>query len=359
VAVLTVENLSVVYRSDDRLLRAVQGVSFEVRLGEVLGLVGESGSGKSTVGRALLRLLPRNGEVVQGAIDFDGHDLVTISDREMRRLRWDRIAMVFQGAMKVLDPVYTVGSQIVEAIRTHRSDVGRRQAWKRAEELLVAVGIDPSRARAFPHELSGGMKQRVNIAMAIALDPELIIADEPTTALDVISQDNVMARLLAMQQEHGSAMILISHDMGLIAENCDRVAVMYAGRIVESGTVEQIFEAPSHPYTMGLINAIPELLQRERLVAIPGFPPSAAERLDGCYFAARCPFRQDRCDENPPWVEVEAGHHASCHFTDERDRFRQLAKLQATWDVAERRTRPRVVDNGGLLDASGFEGGRR
>lgn len=331
---MSVQNLSVDYRTGARPLHAAQDVSFDLGRSEVLGLVGESGSGKSTVGRALMRLLPRNGHVVGGSITFDGLELTGMSDRDLRHLRWERMAMVFQGAMKVLDPVYTVGNQIVEAIRTHRKGTTRRQAWQRTEELLTAVGIDPSRARAYPHELSGGMKQRVNIAMAIALEPDLIIADEPTTALDVISQDNVMAQLLSLQREHGSALILISHDMGLIAENCDRVAVMYAGRVIEIGTVEEIFDAPAHPYTMGLINAIPTMSERTDLVAVPGFPPPAHERAEGCHFAPRCPFREPVCSTDPPFVEVGSGHASLCHFAERADTFQPLAKLQETWDRA-------------------------
>jgi oligopeptide/dipeptide ABC transporter ATP-binding protein len=331
-ALLAVSGLSVNYQSQGKVLRAVEDVSFDLGAGDILGIVGESGSGKSTVGRALMRILPKNGSVVKGSIVFDGVDLMGMTEAALRAMRWNRVAMVFQGSGKVLDPVYRIGDQIAEAIRVHRPATTKRAAWSRAQQLIKDVGISPRRVGSYPHELSGGMKQRVNIAMAMALEPDLIIADEPTTALDVISQDNVMETLNSLQREHGTAMILISHDMGLIAENCSRVAVMYAGRLVEIGGVLEVFDDSAHPYTMGLINAIPKVERAERLVALPGSPPSGPDRPGGCLFQPRCPFGDARCSTEPPWIEVAEQHGSLCHFAMDHENLRALAKDQDIWD---------------------------
>lgn len=335
-ALLEVNDLCVDYRVSGTWLPAVEHVGFEVDRGEIVGLVGESGCGKSTVARTLMRLLPKNGRIRSGRILFDGEDIVTVGADRLRALRWNQIAMIFQGAMNVLNPVYRVGSQVVEAIQTHEN-VSRDEGWRRAEQLIANVGIDPKRARSYPHELSGGMKQRIGIAMAMALKPALVIADEPTTALDVISQDNVLAQLIEAQRDQGNAMVIISHDMGVIAETCDRVAVMYAGGIVELGSVRDIFHSPAHPYTLGLKNAIPKLLQTEPTVAIPGFPPAPSEWPAGCRFAPRCPFREDICEHPPPWAHLDTGHAEACHFPHEAERFRELAVHPRTWAAVEQR----------------------
>jgi len=334
---LEIENLDIDYHSNGQWQPAVRGISFALHAGEILGLVGESGCGKSTLARALMRLLPRNGRVSGGKVRFRGMDLLALDEKALLAVRWDEIAMVFQGAMNVLDPVYTIGDQIVEAIAEHRPRMRRRDMWRQAEELLEGVGIDKARARSYPHELSGGMRQRVGIAMAIALDPALVIADEPTTALDVISQDNVLARLSAVQKERGFSMILVSHDMGVIAETCDRVAVMYAGSIVELGSVRDIFHRPSHPYSIGLLGAIVDIHQSRPAIAIPGHPPAGSNRDDGCLFRGRCPFAAPVCASPVPWMSLEEGHGMLCHFPEKREAFRRDGKDPHTWDqVADR-----------------------
>jgi peptide/nickel transport system ATP-binding protein len=339
VSLLSVEELEVSYVVNGRRRRVVDDVSFELRRGEILGIVGESGCGKTTLARAITRLLPRAGRV-GGKVIFDGADILSMSERDFRRLRWDRISMVFQGAMSVLNPVFPVGRQIAEAIRTHRSDVSRGQAMRMAEGLLRDVGLEADRVRSYPHELSGGQKQRVVIAMAMALSPDIVVADEPTTALDVVTQDNVLDHLTSLQREQGFALMLISHDMGVIAETCDRVAVMYAGHLVELGPVGEIFKQPAHPYTQGLINAIPKLGSAEQAVSIPGSPPADASAQPGCRFAPRCPFREPVCFEPPPWHDLSSDHGELCFFPERRTEFQRQARHQETWDlVRERRAR--------------------
>jgi peptide/nickel transport system ATP-binding protein len=337
--VLTVSGLGVEYETDRTWLPAVTDVSFEVKQGEILGIVGESGCGKSTLARALVRLLPDNGRISSGSVELDGYDLVTASPEQLASLRWARVAVVFQSALNSLDPVYTVGFQIAEAIRRHESGMSRSKAFARAEELLESVGIARNRVRSYPHELSGGMRQRVSIAMAMALSPDLVVADEPTTALDVVSQDGVLHQLVSLQREKGASLILISHDMGVIAETCDRVAVMYAGKIVELAPVEELFRAPAHPYSMGLRNAIPTLSGDAQAVAIPGFPPPSSEWGVGCRFAPRCPFFVDVCSQPPPWTELSRIHHALCHRTEEREQFRVEAANPLTWVAPRQGTR--------------------
>jgi peptide/nickel transport system ATP-binding protein len=339
-SLLSVEDLSVDYLVDGRRRQVVTDVSFELGRGEVLGIVGESGCGKTTLARALIRLLPKAGRISSGRILFEDRDIVSMPEREFRQMRWDRMSMVFQGAMNVLNPVFPIGRQIGEAIRTHRSDVSRKQAWEMAGELLARVGIDADRAASYPHELSGGQKQRIVIAMAMALSPDIVVADEPTTALDVVTQDNVLAQLTELQREQGFSLILISHDMGVIAETCDRVGVMYAGHLVELGPVREIFKRPAHPYTQGLINAIPKLGSSIEAVSIPGNPPANPASLSGCRFAPRCPFQEPVCLEPPPWAHLAPDHGERCFFPDRRDEFGEAARRPETWDaVRERRER--------------------
>jgi oligopeptide/dipeptide ABC transporter ATP-binding protein len=233
--------------------------------------------------------------------------------------------------LNVLDPVYKVGDQIIEALREHDPKISRSEGWKRARELLSMVGIDEDRVRSYPHELSGGMKQRICTAMAMSLEPDLIIADEPTTALDVIVQDGILRNILAKQREKGSSMILISHDLGIIGEMCDRVIVMYAGRIVELGPVRDVFHEASHPYTLGLKAAIPKLCDPEDLISIPGSPPALTARAEGCDFQARCPFAQDVCATRPPWVEVGPNHFELCHFPEMAAEFREEIDSPLVW----------------------------
>ena len=330
-SVLKVDGLDVDYRRNGRWLSAVSNVSFELERGEVLGIVGESGCGKSTLARAMARLLPRNGRISSGRVELDGSDLVSMDPARLAAVRWKHLAVVFQGALNVLDPVYNIGFQIAEGIRAHQPEVSRSEAVDRARSLLESVGIPGDRVRSYPHELSGGMRQRVCIAMAMALSPDVVIADEPTTALDVISQDNVLERLLELQRKEGTSLIIISHDMGVIAETCDRVAVMYAGSLVEVGPVRELFRSPSHPYTMGLQNAIPRFDQELSVVSIPGFPPSTFDDESGCRFLPRCPFAIPVCEEYPPFVNVGPRHEAACYRAREGDSLRAAAADPATW----------------------------
>jgi oligopeptide/dipeptide ABC transporter ATP-binding protein len=298
------------------VVKAVDGVSFSIGAGETLGLVGESGSGKTMTALALLRLLPAPaGRIVQGQILLDGEDLVTKSEREMRRIRGRRISMILQDPQTSLNPVFTVGNQIVEALRAHRA-AGRAALRQRAEDALrrVNVAAPADRLRAFPHQMSGGMKQRVVGAIAIASEPKLLIADEPTTALDVTIQLQYLMLLKDVQARMGLGMLFITHDFGIVARMCDRVAVMYAGRIVESGPVRELFKAPRHPYTQALMASVPRMEARvSRLPSIDGQPPALHRLPAGCRFAPRCRYAEQRCrDEYPPTFAVGPAHEAAC-----------------------------------------------
>jgi peptide/nickel transport system ATP-binding protein len=315
--VLSVSGLRVSFPSEAGVVRAVRGMSYELAAGEVLGIVGESGSGKSVSALAVMGLLPTSARV-EGSVRLRGRELLGLGDRELSAIRGAAISMVFQDPLSALTPVYTVGDQIAEAVRVHR-DVSREQAARRAVELLDLVGIpDPAeRSRAFPHEFSGGMRQRVMIAMAVANDPEVLIADEPTTALDVTIQAQVLEVLKTAQRATGAAIVLITHDLGVIAGVADRVMVMYAGRPVETGGVEDLFRRPRMPYTLGLLGSLPRLdaTERQRLVPLEGSPPSLVRLPAGCPFAPRCPLRLDVCEETEPELEPTAGpgHAAACH----------------------------------------------
>jgi oligopeptide/dipeptide ABC transporter ATP-binding protein len=298
-----------------RVTRAVQDVSFTLRDGETLGIVGESGSGKSTLALSLLRLLPPAARTVGGSVRFEGEDLLAKSNAEMRRIRGKRIAMILQDPMASLNPLFTVGDQVAEPLRVHEGK-SRRGAWERARELLGAVRISAPnmRVRNYPHELSGGMRQRIVGAIAISCGPRLLIADEPTTSLDVTIQAQYLSLLRELQRAQHLAMIFITHNLGIVARMCDAVAVMYAGRIVESGPVRQIFGAPRHPYTRALIESIPRLGDSNgRLTAIEGQPPDPASLPGGCAFHPRCPVRLEKCaTESPHDSLVGAGHHTAC-----------------------------------------------
>jgi oligopeptide/dipeptide ABC transporter ATP-binding protein len=298
------------------LVKAVDGVSFEIREGETLGLVGESGSGKTMTALSLLRLLPAPaGRIVKGQVLLDGDDLVPKSEREMRRVRGRLISMILQDPQTSLNPVFSVGNQVVEALRVHHAD-GRGSLWARAEEALrrVKVAAPADRLRAFPHQMSGGMKQRVVGAIALASEPKLLIADEPTTALDVTIQLQYLMLLKEIQARMGLGMLFITHDFGIVARMCDRVAVMYAGRIVESGPVRTLFKTSRHPYTEALMASVPRMEGRvERLPSIEGQPPALHRLPPGCRFAPRCRYVEERCrTEYPPTFAVGSQHEAAC-----------------------------------------------
>ena len=314
---LEVQGLTTYYTTASGPVRAVEDVSFFVERGEGLGLAGESGCGKTTVALSLLRVLPPNGKIVRGKILLDGEDIVKLSEKEMReKIRWKGISLIFQGAMNALNPVYRIGDQIIEAILTHEPHITKKEAEKRVKKLFELVGLEPSRITNYPHEFSGGMRQRAMIAMAIACNPKLLIADEPGTALDVIVQAQILRLLRSLKQKLNLAMILISHDLSIIAETCENVAIMYAGKIVEIGQTISIFKKPLHPYTQGLIAAFPSIKsKRMRMYAIPGNPPDLLNPPQGCRFHPRCKYAMDIClKEAPPLIEIEKGHFVACHL---------------------------------------------
>ena len=312
-----VENLVVEYTSGGEVVKAVNGVSFTLDKGETLGLVGETGAGKTTIAKSILRILPDPPAKVKGGnIWYNGRDILSAPERKMLSIRGDKIAMIFQDPMTALNPTMSVGKQIQENIQLH-TDCTRKEAEDRMGEMLEMVGIPRVRAVEFPHQFSGGMKQRVVIAMALACSPEIILADEPTTALDVTIQAQVLDMMKDLREKMQTAMILITHDLGVVAEMCDKVAVIYAGEIVESGSLEQIFHRPSHPYTNGLFGAIPSIDSEDeskRLKAIPGLPPDPTHLPTGCKFAPRCEFATDACRQAVPAnVEMEPGHFVLCN----------------------------------------------
>jgi len=328
---LEVEGLAIEYRTPDGRLRAVDDVDFRVARDETLGLVGESGCGKSTIARAILDVLDRNGEVAAGEIRFKGVDLTGLTAAELNDVRWNGISMISQSAMNALNPVHRISAQIVEAIQAHE-DVTDAEARERVVELFELVGLNPNRIDDYPHQFSGGMKQRAYIAMALALDPDLLIADEPTTALDVIVQDQILKRLGELRRDLGISMLLITHDISVVAETCDRLGVMYAGKLMEYGDIESIFEAPYNPYTLGLQNSFPSVSETRDLISIPGTPPDLSDPPEGCRFAARCPFATDGClDAHPPLEAVDDDHYSACYRHDIVDRMREDAGDRGTW----------------------------
>lgn len=339
---LELDSLCTEYALEDdgsRTLTAVDDVSFGIEEGQSFGLVGESGCGKSTIAKSIMRILPNNGSIADGNIYFKDRELTGLSGEQMRRTRWEEIALISQSAMNALDPVYTVGEQIREAVREHESSMDREETDARIAELFEMVGIDPDRMEDYPHQFSGGMKQRAMIAMALVLDPDLIIADEPTTALDVISQDTILYHLEKLQEETGAAMLLITHDMSVVAEVCDRTGVMYAGKLAELGPTDGVFEAPYHPYTLGLKNAFPSIRgDDDELISIPGSPPQLVNLDEQCRFAERCPFATDKCRQATPQLEPQAENHdTACIRIDEIgvDTLREKTSDRQTWQMEE------------------------
>jgi oligopeptide transport system ATP-binding protein len=320
-AILEVCDLHVEFETPRALVKAVNGVSWSIMRGETLAILGESGSGKSVSVQALMGLIDTPpGRITQGSALFHGRDIFTLSEDEQRKIRGAGIAMIFQDALTALNPVFTVGWQISETLRVHRG-MSKRKAYARAAELLDRVGIPSAHERlgSYPHEFSGGMRQRAMIAMALALDPEVLIADEPTTALDVTVQAQIMDLLADLRRDLGMGLVLITHDLAIVAESADRVAVMYAGKIVEEGPVREVFTNPAHPYTLGLMRSIPPLERRiDELDPIPGAPPSPANIPPGCPFHPRCSFVRDRCRTDvPPLERVDAQRTSACHYWEE------------------------------------------
>ena len=313
---LEIKDLVIEFHTDDSIVHAVNGIDLVVKEGETLGLVGETGAGKTTIARAILGILPKpQGKVVRGEIIYDGADILKLPEKEMKKLRGNKIAMIFQDPMTALNPIERVGDQIAEAVKLHNK-ISQADAIRRA-----VVGIPGDRYVEFPHQFSGGMKQRVVIAMALACNPKLLLADEPTTALDVTIQAQVLEMMRDLKKKLDTSVILITHDLGVVASICDSVAVVYAGEIVEYGTAEHIFDNPKHPYTNGLFGSLPKLTSNEpRLKSIPGLMPDPTNLCPGCKFSDRCQFATDRCKtEAPPVTEIESGHQVRCFLVGKED----------------------------------------
>jgi len=312
---LEVQNLRTYYKTNLGSLKAVDGVSFTLQKGEILGLVGESACGKTTLALSVVRLLPPAARVIAGKVMFDGQELLSKTENEMRDIRWKKISIIFQGALNSLNPVLTVKEQISEAILAHEK-VGKQDTDERIDGLFKAVGLEATRKGNFPHEFSGGMKQRVMIAMALACNPEVVIADEPTTALDVIVQYQILELIRSLRDKLQISMILITHDLSVVAELCDKVAIMYAGKMVEFGDIFKIFEKPKHPYTRALLKSIPKMeTAKTQLSYIPGALPDLTGPVPACRFFGRCPYGQKICEDTEPQMEkTDANHSLACHF---------------------------------------------
>ena len=312
--ILEVKNLTMYYETIDGNVDAVKNISFNVKAGESFGIVGESGCGKTSVAMSLLQLQAENGKISNGSILFDGIELVGKSENDLRKIRWDGISIVFQGAMNAWNPVVKVGEQIREAMREHSPESTKLQNTEKINELFSMVGLDSSVADRFPHELSGGMKQRAIIALALSCDPKLVIADEPTTALDVVIQDQILSEIKKVQDLLGLSLIYISHDIAVIAEMTDKIAVMYAGSIVEMGPTSEVFKSPQHSYTQALLDSTPSIKgEKKKLRSLEGEPPSLIDKIDGCTFAPRCPNRETTCN---PTLDMELVEAAPEHFVD-------------------------------------------
>ena len=330
---LDIKNLKTHYRIKDGLVKAVDEVSLSVNPDEVFGLAGESGCGKSTLIRTLMRLVPKGTQVSADTMEYKDKALLSMSDKEYRKkILWKEISLVPQSAMNSLNPVYRVGDQISEAIMTH-SSMTKSEARDKMASLFKGVGLQPGLLNNFPHQLSGGMRQRAMIAMSLALEPGLVIMDEPTTGLDVLVQERILRELKEIRKLSKASIFLITHDISVIAEMSDRIGIMYAGRIMEQADAMELFNEPFHPYTLGLKNAFPSIKALEReLISIPGSPPNLLEEIPGCVFAFRCPFAIEECSQTrPPELEVKPGHFVHCIRTDKVDEFRDKAGDKRTW----------------------------
>jgi len=311
--ILEIKDLVIEYHTDDGIIQAVNGVNLVVKQGETFGLVGETGAGKTTIAKSVMRILPSPAaKIKSGSIVFQGEDIMSKTETEMRKIRGRKASMIFQDPMTALNPIERIGVQIAETVKIHNK-VSHLEAASRASDMLEMVGIPMDRFNEYPHQFSGGMKQRVIIAMALACNPELLLADEPTTALDVTIQAQVLEMMQALKERLGTSVVMITHDLGVVAECCDTVAVVYAGEIVEYGTAEHIFEQAVHPYTIGLFNSLPKLKSKERLIPIKGMMPDPANMPKGCKFSERCPDATSECSAvSPAVVEISPGHQVKC-----------------------------------------------
>lgn len=322
--VLEIKDLVTHYFTTQGPVEAVSGVSFTVDEGQTFGLAGESGCGKTTAALSIIGLLPSNGRVMGGQIMLDGEDLLKKADSEMKKIRWKKVSIVFQGAMNALNPVINVGEQIAEVV-VEKNGATKEEAWERVRELFKLVELEPSRIKDYPHEFSGGMRQRVMIAMALALHPKLVISDEPITALDVIVQNQIIELMKNLKKTLNLSEILITHDLSVIAETCDKVGIMYAGKLMEYGDATPVFKTPLNPYTSALIGAYPSIVGEKRILNfIPGSPPNLINPPKGCRFHPRCPYVKSKCSvDEPEFIQYSAGHYSACHFVDElKDKIR-------------------------------------
>lgn len=348
---LEIHGLSIEYRVGDDWIRAVEDVSFDLGDEEVVGIVGESGSGKSTIAKSIQGILPDNGRVSDGEIRLGENDITDLSEKERNEYRWKDISYIAQSAMNALNPVYPVKRQFWEIYRIH-TDLSKNESLERTRELLVDVGLDPSYANSYPHELSGGERQRVVVALALALDPDIIIADEPTTGLDVVVQDEILNLISEIQERTGVSMILITHDINVVAEVADRVVVLYGGKVMEKGSTREVFKESTHPYTIALYNSFPTIGKRnDNLISIPGVPPDPRSLPTGCRFTERCPFATQECHEEPPLVRVSEGHSARCHYTEKASEFRERATDPAIWEPIGERTKQTELPEEPLSEA--------
>lgn len=312
--ILEVKDLSIQFKTRNGMVNAVRGVNFWLERGEILGVAGESGCGKTTTALAVPRLLSDNAVITGGTINFEGKDLASLSEKEMQDIRWKQISVIFQGAMNALNPLTTIGHQISEPILLHEPGVSKKEAEERAKLLLEEVGIAASRYTNYPHEFSGGMRQRVMMAMSLACNPQLVIADEPVTALDVMIQAQIMDLIRKLKEEHNLSMIMISHDLSVLSELCDKIAIMYAGKVVEFGSAKEVFSNPKHPYTMRLMKSYPNIYGEKTFVnGIPGYPPNLINLEAGCLFCDRCEEHIAACkSEEPELVDIGGGHYCAC-----------------------------------------------
>jgi peptide/nickel transport system ATP-binding protein len=331
-ALLEIKDLKIHYITSRGMNKAVDGVSFDLEQGESLGIVGESGCGKSTLVKGIIKVMPNNARIANGSVLFEGQDLVQLPEDKIRSVRWKELSLIPQAAMDSLNPVYPVLDSFVEILMI-KGKMKKKEAVDRANELFSMVGLDTKRLKYYPHEFSGGMKQRAVIALALALNPKLVIADEPVTALDVIVQSQVLRELSRLREELGLTLVMITHDISVVAQTCEKVVVMYAGKVVEKGRAKDVLKNPFHPYTMGLANAFPNLRHPDKtLISIEGSPPDLVHPPKGCRFAKRCPFKTEVCtQEEPPLVQIDDEHYSACHRLDEIEALRIKAKEVETW----------------------------